>query len=450
MILRAATVWPLSAPPLRPGAVAIQQGQIVAVGPVREVQPQPEESVWELPEALILPGLVNAHCHLELSHLRGAVPYRGRFTTWLRDLVVARRSWSLEDWSASARSGCAELLRYGITTVGDITFSGVSFAAVRESGLRGVVFREVLGFRAMDAEQPRQPGTAPRQKAAASLEERVRVGLSPHAPYSTSAALYERCLEQARRHGWRLATHLAETLAEEEFLRTGQGEFRKMMARWPQFDSTWKPPGVSPVAYLCSLGVGTVPGLAIHCNYLSDEDLDLLRQSRLTVVYCPRSHTFFEHLRHPVERLLAAGVPVALGTDSLASNDRLDLLAEVREAARKHPRVPPETWLRLATLKGTQALGWGDTVGPLERGKAADLVAVRGPAALIPWPKGTPGEIDRLLSEALTGEEHEVVLTMVAGEVVFEKEPLSGRGREEVCDPPFRIADPASEKDGMP
>jgi len=424
MILRAATVWPLSAPPLRPGAVAVREGRIAAVGLAREVQPQPGEPVWELGEAIILPGLVNAHAHLELSHLRGRVPYRGRFTAWLQDLVLARWRWSPRDWLASARTGCAELLRHGITTVGDITFSGASFTAVRESGLRGVVFQEVLGFRAAEAERAWAQRTEPLWKEAASPSERVRLGLSPHAPYSTSAALYARCLEQARQHGWLLATHLAETLAEGEFLRTGQGELRKAMQRFRQFDRRWSPPGVSPVAYLQGLGFGTVPGLAIHCNYLSEQDIGLLRQSRLTVVYCPRSHTFFEHRDHPVERLLAAGVPVALGTDSLASNDRLDLLAEVREAARKHPGVPPETWLRLATLEGARALGWAEETGSLEVGKAADLMAARGPAGNLPSWGG--GKLERAVAEALAGEAHEVVLTMVAGEVRFEEEGRPG------------------------
>lgn len=420
MILRAETVWPLSAPPLRPGAVAVREGRIAAIGLVREVQPQPEEPVWELGEALILPGWVNAHCHLELSHLCGRVPYRGRFTTWLRDLVLARWRWPPEEWLASARTGCAELLRHGVTTVGDITFSGAGFAAVRESGLRGVVFQEVLGFRTAEAERAWAQRTEPLWRERAFPCERVQLGLSPHAPYSTSAALYERCLEQARQHGWLLATHLAETLAEEEFMRTGRGELRKAMQRFHQFDRRWRPPGASPVAYLQELGFGTVPGLAVHCNYLSDEDIGLLQQSHLTVVYCPRSHTFFQHRDHPVERLLAAGVPVALGTDSLASNDRLDLLAEVREAARKHPGVPPETWLRLATLEGARALGWGGETGSLEVGKAADLVAIRGPAgSLSSWGDGKP---ERAVAEALVGEEHEVVLTMVAGEVKFERE----------------------------
>jgi cytosine/adenosine deaminase-related metal-dependent hydrolase len=247
--------------------------------------------------------------------------------------------------------------------------------------------------------------------ATLGTSERVRVGLSPHAPYSTSAALYERALAEARQRGWLLATHLAETLAEEEFLRTGEGELREAMERYHLFDPTWTPPGTSPVAYLDRLGVLAAPGLAIHCNYLDDADIALLRQGSLSAVYCPRSHTFFGHTEHPVERLLAVGVPVALGTDSLASNDRLDLLAEVREAARKHPGVPPETWLRLATLGGAQALGLAEEVGTLEAGKAADLCVVRGPAA-----------DGQSVAEALAGEEHEVVLTMVAGEVVFEEE----------------------------
>jgi cytosine/adenosine deaminase-related metal-dependent hydrolase len=206
---------------------------------------------------------------------------------------------------------------------------------------------------------------------------RITVGLAPHAPYTVSAPLARGLARLARERRLPIAIHLAETQAEREFLATGGGGFESLLRERGAWDEGWRPLGVSPVRWASDLGLLELPGAAVHLNYLSDEDVSLLKAGKLVPVWCPGSHRWFGHRDHPAERLIAAGVPVALGTDSLASNTSLDMLAEMRMAAEAFPGVPAETWLHAATQTAADAIGLGGEVGSLTPGKAADLIALR-------------------------------------------------------------------------
>ncbi len=289
--------------------------------------------------AVIMPGLVNAHAHLELTCLQGRLVRFSSFCDWLSQLILQRRQWKREDYIESARRGCEMAVNSGTTLIGDISASGVSWEALRSTRLRKVVFEEALSF------LPERAG-----EILASLEDRLNKrepdallcpGISPHAPYSVSAQLFRPLCALARRTSLPLAIHAAETQEELE-----------------------------------NLGILESPVLLIHCNYLDPESMAIILRSRSSVVYCPRSHAFFGHAEHPVRKLLDLGINVALGTDSLASNDSLSLLDEMRFLYRVRKDLKSCEIFRMATLNGAAALGFGASAGRLRCGYWADMTVI--------------------------------------------------------------------------
>jgi cytosine/adenosine deaminase-related metal-dependent hydrolase len=362
--LTARWVLPVSGPPLARGWVTIAGDRIAAVGPHGSRTPD-----VDLGDVAVLPGLVNAHTHLDLSGMRGLAPPTPDFTGWLRQVVAHRRGRSPEQVQADVRAGLEESLRYGTTLIGDIAAGGASWDELVKAPLRAVVFFEMLGLPAERAEQTRVAAGAWLKGHAAT--EVCCPGLSPHAPYSVHANLFTEANEMAQEASLVLATHLAESAEEVELLEGHRGPFVAFL----EGVGAWEPQGLvrgeaAAIRYCCEERVRT---LLVHCNYLSPHTVI---STSGTVVYCPRTHAAFGHPPHPFRDFLARGVRVALGTDSLASNPDLDLLAEARFLHHRYPDVPGSVVLRLATLSGAEALGWHDETGSLEPGKSADLVAV--------------------------------------------------------------------------
>jgi len=348
------------------GVVRIAGEKIAAVSPCGE-----ERANVDLGNVAILPGLVNAHTHLDLSGMRGVAPPSPDFVGWLRQVISHRRTVSPEQSAADIRAGLAECLRFGTTLVGDIASGGASWDALSRAMLRSVVFWELIGLTPERAENAWANAEAwLRSRGRAT---RCRPGLSPHAPYSVQDQLLFKSVMMAKTETIPLAMHLAETIAERQLLEDQSGPFVAFLRDL----GVWNPDGlltsVEEVPFMCS-GYGLSEPLLIHANFLDPNMTSLWCKG--TVVYCPRTHAAFGHPPHPFREFFAKGVRVALGTDSLASNPDLDILAEARFVRARYPDVPGDVLLRMITLSGAEALGWADECGSIAPGKSADLVVL--------------------------------------------------------------------------
>lgn len=373
----ASWVLPIASPPLRNGTVVEQDGRIAYVGP-RKGAPSGGDDI-DLGDVMLLPGLVNAHCHLELTAMRGFLDGLG-FREWIVRLTLARRAVLTPDMLLdAARLGVDEGLQYGITTFADTGDTGAGFDAMLERGARGLCYREVFGpdpaqcdeaVAALDAK------VAEMQERATSL---VGVGVSPHAPYTVSDALFRATASLARARKLPLAVHIAESEAESQLVERASGEFAEAF-RARGLDVS--PRARTPIALLESLGVLDARALLIHCVRVDADDIGAIARHDCPVAHCPASNAKLGHGIAPLAALLAAGVRVGVGTDSVASNDRMDLLDEARLASLfataregRHDALGAERALELATLGGARALGLDGEIGTLEVGKAADLTA---------------------------------------------------------------------------
>lgn len=369
-------VLPISRPPLADGTVVEHEGRIVYVGP-RANAPTGEDR--DLGDAALLPGLVNVHTHLELTAFRGlleGLDFRG----WIVQLQAAKRAaMTRERYLDAARLGIAEGLRAGITTYADTCDSGVALDAMRELGVRGIMYQEVFGPAPEQCAASMAELRAKMAAHAASSGELIAAGVSPHAPYTVSPELFRAVAAYALGERLPVAIHIAESDAEMRLVRDGAGPFADALrAR----DIPIRAHGRTPIAWLDSLGVLATRPLLIHCVRADAEDIETIARAACTVAHCPASNAKLGHGIAPLVEMLDAGIAVGLGSDSVASNDRMDLLDEGRLAAlmQRARRGDPlalaaDRVLELATLGGARALRLADRVGSLEVGKEADLVA---------------------------------------------------------------------------
>lgn len=339
-------------------AVWIRRGVVAAIGRRRDLDSSAIPRV-DLGEAVLMPGLVNAHTHLALSGLASARPRAVGFGPWIE--TMARRASKLDAAALAAGydRGVRESIAYGVTTVGDIV-PPQAIASARGSALAGIRFLEVLGFDRR-ADEMRLPVLLPGD------------GLAPHAPYSTSADLYRGAATLARAMAMRLSLHVAESPEEVEFVRTGGGPLASLLAARGRLPRAYRAPGTTTIAYLEKLGVFAGPTLAVHATFATAVDLDRLRRARATIVPCPRSNRALTGESRALLPLLRAGQLVALGTDSLASAPTLSILDELRDARRHEPAIATDTLLDLATRGGAAALGVDG--GAITPGRRADLAA---------------------------------------------------------------------------
>jgi cytosine/adenosine deaminase-related metal-dependent hydrolase len=380
-IWTAGFVLPVSAPPVRDGAVAVEDGRIAWLGKADDPACPPGER-RDLGPGVLLPGLVNAHCHLELSHLAGRIPKGHDFVAWVEALIGARG----QD-APSVVEGCAEeaieaLHASGTVAVGDVSNTLAHLMALARSKLAAaVVFYELLAWDPEKAQAILQFAKARAREAADELPARVTVRLAAHAPHSVSGPL----LQALARDGGPAAIHLAESPAEAAFLRDGNGPWGAFLDRRGLGHVAFSPPSTSAVRYLDSLGVLHGDLVAAHCVQVDADDTALLAKRRVAVALCPRSNRRLGVGTAPVPAMLAAGVRLCLGTDSLASAESLDLMDDVAVLRGEFPQVPREDWVRMATANGAAALGLHD-LGTIEPGKRAALAyapAERVPAD--PW-----------------------------------------------------------------
>lgn len=389
-------VLPIAAPVIRDGWVDVDpaRGEIVGVGAAGAPSSALPDRTIDLGHAAILPGLVNAHTHLELSHLAGKVPPAASFVSWVRAMLAVRfgAPTTLGEVTEAATQAIAGAEAYGTAGVGDIGNTDAAIGPLASSRLSGVHFREALGFRQADAAhiagEARLGAMANQARLAGQAGARVRASVAPHAPYSTSAPLI-RELAAGRPTAWFMAreqpacavssVHLAESPEELEFLATGTGPFRALLGDLGSWDPEWRVPGVGPVAYLKQLGALHRNLLVVHGTQLTRRELDGLAEAGATLVLCPRSNRWVGAGVPPVAEAVAAGVRLAVGTDSLASVGDLNVFAELAALRAAAPAVPAAVLLRAATLGGAQALGL-TTLGLLAPG-ASSRAVVRVPPA---------------------------------------------------------------------
>lgn len=406
--LQARYVIPVEQPPLAGGCVVVDRGRI------REVTTSPPRGcpLIDLGSVALLPGLVNAHAHLDFSDCKVPLGRPGMpFAEWL-DLAIERRRSELapdqvDHSSRTIAKGIEECRRCGTTTLADIVRDEA--AALQEhAGLDRLLLLELIGL-AADRAHGQRIRLGHWLTCAEAAVDRDRFGVSPHAPYSTRREIVHAAVEASQRTGMLVAMHLAESLQEMEFLEHQTGPLVDLLVRWNAWDASAFEPGLRPRHYLEMLAQAP-RALVIHGNYLDAADHAFLaaHADRMALVYCPRTHSYFGHSPYPLAQLLSAGVKVALGTDGRGTNPDLSLLAEMQHVARAHPDVSPEAIVRMATLGGAAALGCAGRVGSLVPGKEANLVAI-----------GLPEQADGDPYALLLDSQADVIMTIRHGRMVY-------------------------------
>jgi 5-methylthioadenosine/S-adenosylhomocysteine deaminase len=388
-------VLPVDGPPIEEGRVAWEEGRIVEVGPGRAAR--------HLDGAVILPGLVNAHAHLEYAVYAGfgdGLP----FARWILVHMERKARIGLPETEAIARLGALECLASGVTTVGECSFTGLSAPACADAGLRAIVFLEAFsrdGFGLGRFEEHRE-------RVQGALSDRVRLGISPHAPYTCGLELYR----EAFALGLPVATHLNESRDELDWLADGTGPWQPFAGTLPE------PLGRSGIRALAEEGLLRKGLVAAHCVVVDDEEVELLATNGVGVVHCPRSNAMLGCGIAPLQALRAAGVTVGLGTDSPASAPSFDLFEELRSAVylsrgqeSRPDALTAEDALALATIDGARVLGLDEEIGTLTPGKRADLTVVslagspyhpiEDPAAAVVF-GGSPGRVLETVVDGIT------------------------------------------------
>ena len=406
---RLAARWliPVEGAPIQHAALLIDaEGRIADVGPDVVVPRPADAAIEEFGQAVIIPGLINTHTHLELTGFAGQIQER-EFSSWIRRLRQLKTTRTVHEFLQAARQGLQMCYAAGVTTVADTGDSDSAIQVLAEADGSGISYLEVFG------PDPRQTQTslgALRDRvirAGRWAVQRVRVGVSPHAPYTVSQPLLSAVARWSRGEGLPLAVHIAESKAESELLLSGSGTFA---AAWAERGiPAPQPPGRTPIEWLAENGALSELTLCIHAVQVAPGDIQLLAESGAAVAHCPLSNRVHGHGVAPLSSLIEAGVRIALGTDSEVSVGRPDLLSEAR-AARELARLTADEALHLCTLSGARALGLATETGSLCRGKWADCVVIRLPGA---ESDADPAE------HVIASSSADVMLTCVGGRDVY-------------------------------
>jgi cytosine/adenosine deaminase-related metal-dependent hydrolase len=384
MILRARTILPISQPPIENGAVLISGNKIQAVGSWKNFADHSSlithHQVFDLGEVILLPGLVNAHCHLDYTDMAGELPPPKTFTDWIPLITAAKTNWNFSEYAQSWLHGAHQLLKTGTTTVADIEAMPDLLPEVWDATpLRVFSFLEMTGIRAK--RDPKEILRAAVEKIDSLAHARCSASLSPHAPYSTLPELLRLAAGLARKKKWRLTTHIAESPEEFEMFARARGKMFDWLKRNERDNSDC---GLgSPVKHFARQKMLGENLIAAHVNLLAHGDAKLLGKHRVHVVHCPRSHAYFRHPPFLRERLANAGVNICLGTDSLATTRKigkqkpeLNMFDEMRQLAAGDKTISPEEILRMATVNGARALGLAGEAGEIAKNTSADLIAI--------------------------------------------------------------------------
>ena len=373
MIVRSRVVVPMGGEPIENAAVAIAGNQIAGVGRFEDVKASHGGDVLDLGEQIVLPGLINAHCHLDYTLLRGQIPPQQSFTDWIRAINTSKAALSEEDYIASIGAGLAEVQKFGTTALLNLAAFPELLPRISRPPIRVWWCAEMIDVRER----------VPVQKISENLHDWFEshpewlggFGLAPHAPFTASSQLFSAASKISRKHDVPVTTHVAESHEEMQMFRDATGplyDFLKTIGR-PMEDCG----GKTPLSSLTQSQVLDERWILAHLNELTDGDFDLLaRAKRFHIAHCPRSHTFFGHAPFELRRLRALGFNICLGTDSLASNSSLSLFSEMRELLRKEPWISSREALEMATVNAAHAIGQADSLGKISPGFRADLIAI--------------------------------------------------------------------------
>jgi len=402
LILKADYILSLITPPIKNGAIYIKDGVIIECNNFSEIS-DTGKKVVELKDVCLLPGFVNSHTHLELTNLKGKISYQGSFMQWIREVIESKKYWQEKDYINSLKLSIKKLILTGTTTVVDITTSGLSPQVLLTSNLRCRIYKEITGFRSDMISQV----IADLKKYLSNLQTTnlIDFGIAPHAPYSVNPQLLIKLSNLAKNYNLPMSIHIAESQEEIEFLTQGTGEGMNLLKELNVWDDNWKPLGLTAVKYLNSLNLLNSNVIGVHLNYLDEEEIEILKEKRVGVVHCPKSHKFFQREDFPIQKLIDRGIIVALGTDSLASNDSLSMLEEMKELKKRYRSLSAEVILQLATINGAKILGLADKIGTLQPGKKADIIGIKLPDSL---------SKDRLYNFIVEDSE-EIIINMVEG-----------------------------------
>ncbi len=415
-------VLPISAEPIEDGAVAIEKDKIIAVGTRKELSKKfPEAKQEDFAEAVVMPGFINAHSHLEITAMRGFLDeVEEDFYSWLIKLTKTRaEKLSEKDIETSAMLGALEGAHAGVTCFGDIGRMGkAGFEALKKVGLRGILFQETEfspdNKTAADDFEKLKENFLELQETETKL---VKTGLSPHAPYTVSQKLFEKITDYSLQKNVKITIHAAESVQEQELMINGTGFFADV---YKKFGFEWHNPKLSSVQYLDKIGVLRAEPLLAHCVKVSDGDIELIAGSGAKIAHCPKSNAKFGHGIAPLEKFLASTVKIGFGSDSVASNNTCDILEEARFAtlwarnlAERKRFLNAREIIETATLGGAKALGLEREIGTLEAGKQADLTVIS-----LDEPAQMP--VNDIYSALLfASNARDVRLTMVAGEEIY-------------------------------
>jgi len=375
-------VIPVSGPPIENGAIATFGGKIVGTGRAKELQSNYLAEIRDYGDSILCPALINAHTHLELSPLKGRLFPSGSFVDWVRALVETRSRIGPEEWTPAIKKAITEMQKDGIIAIGDVGNSGLiphlSSKVGKNWPFRGIFFRELVCplKSEMETDLDILGGNQAHTIWLEDLHCPLRRSFSGHAPYSVAPSVLKAIKAWDQGHGLPFSIHLAESGEEIEFLQTGMGPIKELLEEKGHWPLGYEIPKTSPVNYLDRLGLLDKDTVCVHCVYVDQDDISILAKSGASICLCPRSNIFLGVGVPPVEALHASGIPLALGTDSLASNDRLSIFAEMAYLSRLAPGLPPEAIFRAGTYGGARALGISEKWGTLAPGKAAIFLAM--------------------------------------------------------------------------
>ena len=381
---------------LRGKAVRIEGKRIAAIGPIDSLRTSGAgDTVLSFPDAAILPGLTNAHCHLELDWCEGKIDFNGNFIDWLQ--AIRDIKFGPNPPAPNPLPSIQKMIRAGTTTLIDHYTMDLPFENIRATGLRYFPFREMFEF---DNHNP----------DLAELEGMTEYSYAVHAPYTASKEVALACRKLADVARRPLSTHLSEMQDEIDFVRNHNARIEQLLRKADAYDENWKGVNMTPVEYFYKIGMLNRRTYGVHLNYFEDNDLYFLKRSGLTPVYCPKSHKYFKHPQHPIETYQNSGIKVALGTDSLASNDALSIVQEARLLIERFPEMNLEDVMDSITVNGLSPLGLDGRLGRVFPGQIADLTI---------WP-GIDGDSRAEIIHQVITRREETVCTIIGGKVCHQ------------------------------